>query len=259
MSERRVGKTMSNYKKRVRNLYGSHKGIYPISRSKIDLFLECPRCFYLDRKLGLDRPDMPGWPLNSAVDHLLKKEFDIYRAKAEKHPLMEAYGIDALPFQHEDLPIWRDDVHHYVGASVFDQDTGLDIRGIVEDLWVNGQGELLIVDYKATSTNNEISLEDEYKQGYKRQMEIYQWLFRKLGFTVSSIGYFVFANGLKDKECFDSKLEFDLSILPYQGDDSWVSPTLMQIRQTLDSDTLPDPNPDCQYCAYRRLIAAVEG
>jgi hypothetical protein len=49
---------------------------WKLSRSKIDLFLECPRCFYLDNKLGLKRP--PGYPfaLNSAVDLLLKKEFD---------------------------------------------------------------------------------------------------------------------------------------------------------------------------------------
>lgn len=43
---------------------------FKLSRSKIDLFIECPRCFYIDRVLGTGRP--PGYPfaLNSAVDHL---------------------------------------------------------------------------------------------------------------------------------------------------------------------------------------------
>ncbi len=47
---------------------------FKLSRSKIDLFLECPRCFYLGNRLGVSRP--PGFPftLNSAVDALLKKE-----------------------------------------------------------------------------------------------------------------------------------------------------------------------------------------
>jgi len=73
---------------------------FKISRSKIDLYLNCPRCFYLDRVLGISQP--PGYPfsLNSAVDHLLKKEFDIHRAKNTKHPLMEAYGLDAIPYSH---------------------------------------------------------------------------------------------------------------------------------------------------------------
>lgn len=249
---------MANYKKRVRNLFKQESEHYPVSRSKIDLFIECPRCFYLDRKLGFGRPSMPGWSLNSSVDQLLKNEFDIFRKKQQPHPLMIEYEIDALPFNHPDLPIWRDDVNHYVGASVIDDQTGLKVQGIVDDVWINPAGDLIIVDYKSTSTSSEISLEDQYKQGYKRQMEIYQWIFRKMGFIVSNTGYFVFANGLKDKEKFDSKLEFDLSIIPHIGDDAWVSPTIVQMKSILDSDNLPEPGEGCEYCAYRKLIGAVE-
>lgn len=257
LTKYRGGKIMATYKKRSRNLYQPFSQNYPLSRSKIDLFFECPRCFYLDRRLGLDRPSMPGWPLNSAVDHLLKKEFDLYRFNQEPHPIMVQFNVDAIPFQHKDLPIWRDDVHKYVGASVIDDQTGFKIQGIVDDIWVTSAGELLIVDYKSTSTSTAINLEDEYKSGYKRQMEIYQWIFRKMDFSVSSKGYFVFANGLKNKEKFDSKLEFDLSLIPYSGDDSWVSPLLMNIKQVLDNDCLPDPGSNCEYCEYRKLIGAV--
>ena len=43
---------------RTRNLYdpASDKP-FNISRSKIDRFVECPRCFYIDRRLGTGRPD----------------------------------------------------------------------------------------------------------------------------------------------------------------------------------------------------------
>jgi hypothetical protein len=250
---------MAKYKKRGRNMYTPSNEHFSISRSKIDLFIECPRCFYLDRKLGLGRPSMPGWTLNSAVDRLLKKEFDIYREKQEKHPLMVEYGINALPMQHQDLPVWRDDVWHFVGASVIDEETGLQIQGIVDDVWITPNNEIHIVDYKSTSTSGTISLDDEYKSGYKRQMEIYQWIFRKMGFEVSPTGYFVYANGIKDRDLFDNKLEFDLTILPHIGDDSWVGPTIQAIKTILDSDELPEPGEDCEYCEYRRLIGEVEG
>jgi len=249
---------MSKYKKRKRNLYKNSIENFSISRSKIDLFVECPRCFYLDRKLGLGRPSMPGWTLNSAVDQLLKTEFDLYRDKQERHPLMIEYDINAVPFQHEELPKWRDDIYRFVGASTIDEQTGLKIQGIIDDIWVTPENEMLIVDYKATSTTRTISLDDEYKSGYKRQMEIYQWLFRKMGFRVSSTGYFVFANGIKERDVFDRKLEFDLTILAYTGDDSWVSPAILEIKNVLDSDQLPDPGEDCEYCEYRRLISQVE-
>jgi len=95
--------------KRIRNLFDpSSKVPYKLSRSKIELFLNCPRCFYLDRRLGVGQP--PGYPftLNSAVDKLLKKEFDIHRKSGSPHPLMKAYGLDLIPFQHEKMDEWRD-------------------------------------------------------------------------------------------------------------------------------------------------------
>lgn len=244
---------------RKRNLYDpKSKEPFRISRTKIDLFLECPKCFYLDRRLGIGRPEMPGWALNSAVDALLKKEFDLLRENGQKHELMHKYNIDAIPFKHPDLPIWRDDIYKYVGASIIHKPTNLEICGIIDDIWINSSGELLIVDYKSTSTEKEISLEDKYKQGYKLQMEVYQWIFRKMDFKVSNTGYFFFANAGKTKPKFDGILEFELSILVHIGNDSWVEPAILDIKKCLDADKIPEPNPACEHCAIREAIIKVE-
>jgi len=247
---------LAKYFKKERGLYGSDpKQPFRISRSKIDLFLECPRCFYLDRKLGLGRPSLPGWALNSAVDKLLKNEFDLLRKKGESHKLMIKYGIEAVPFDHPDLRIWRDDVYQYLGASTLHEKTNLMVCGIIDDLWISEKTkELSIVDYKATSTSKEISLEDEYKQSYKKQIEVYQWIFRQMGFKVSDTGYFLFANAGKNRPEFDARLEFEISIIPYQGNDSWVEPVLFEIKKCLETDKIPEPGPECEYCAYRKLI-----
>lgn len=220
---------------------------YKISRSKIDFFLECPHCFYLDQKLGVKRPSGPPFTLNGAVDALLKKEFDIHRAKNQAHPLMKSYKIDAVPLAHELIDDWR---NTFRGIRYLHEPTNLMIYGAIDDIWQLKDGTVAIVDYKATSTTREITLDDEWKESYKRQMEIYQWLFRKNGFTVANTGYFVFCNGLKDKEAFDAKLEFDLSILPYTGSDSWVENTILEIKKTLDSDKVPECSPTCEYCDY---------
>jgi len=101
--------------KRTRNLYDpKSRKPFKLSRSKIELFKECPRCFYIDRRLGVGRP--PGFPfnLNSAVDTLLKKEFDIHRVKQTVHPLMQAYKIEAVPFKHKDIDVWRE---NFVGVQ----------------------------------------------------------------------------------------------------------------------------------------------
>lgn len=243
--------------KRRSNLYKSDLAMpFNVSRSKIDLFLECPGCFYLDRKLGISRPSMPGWSLNSAVDMLLKNEFDEFRDQKEPHQLMSYYKIDAIPFWHPNLHIWRDDVNQKIGASILHKPTNLNICGIIDDIWQNTKTqELHIVDYKSTSTYGEVSLDGEYKEGYKRQMAIYQWIFKKLGFKISNVGYFVYANGIKDNgKTFNDKLEFKTSIIPYLADDSWVEPTILDIKKSLDSDKIPPSNPNCEHCAYRKLI-----
>ena len=246
---------MSEYYKaqRIRGMYDSKsKEPFRLSRSRIDLFLNCPRCFYFDRRLGIDRP--PGYPfsLNSAVDKLLKKEFDIHRAKGTAHPLIEHYKIDAVPFAREKINEWRDALRR--GITYLHKDTNLLITGGVDDVWVDSEGELMIVDYKATSKEEEVNLDADWQIGYKRQMEIYQWLFRKNGFLVSDIGYFVYCNGDADKDAFDAKLEFDIKIIPYEGDDSWVEKTIIDVHKCLNSDKIPNAGSDCDYCKYIKAV-----
>lgn len=246
---------MSKYysAQRTRGLYnpGSEEP-FKLSRSKIDLFLNCPRCFYFDRRLGVSRP--PGFPfaLNSAVDALLKQEFDIHRANGTKHPLIAKYGVDAYPVAHEDLDKWR---HNFTGVQHLHQPTNLLIFGAIDDLWQNSKGEYVVVDYKATAKDEEITeLNKDWHEGYKRQMEVYQWLLRKNGYDVSNIGYFVYCNGKADREAFDGKLDFDVTLIPYEGNDSWVEKTIGDIHKCLNSDEIPKAGPDCDYCDYISAI-----
>lgn len=233
--------------------YGGQQ--WKLSRSKLDLFVECPRCFYLDNKLGVARPKGFPFNLNSAVDHLLKKEFDSHRTAVTAHPLMKQYGVDAVPFAHGELNTWRE---NFEGIQYRHDKTGLLISGAIDDVWINKAGELIVVDYKATSKDEKVNLDAEWQDGYKRQMEVYQWLLRRKGFKVSDTGYFVYANGLRDRKAFDGKLDFEVVLIPYKGDDSWVEGKLIEAKMCLDGEDLPKHDPMCEYCNYRRLSLEVQ-
>ncbi|MEK7511325.1 MAG: PD-(D/E)XK nuclease family protein [Patescibacteria group bacterium] len=228
--------------------YGGAK--WRLSRSKIELFNECPRCFYLDNKLGTSRPRGPAFTINIAVDALLKKEFDVHRANGSKHPICDKYGVDAVPFKHKDINTWRE---NFEGVEFFHEPTGFTISGAVDDIWVNPNGELIVVDYKATSKIGKIeSLSDSsWEDSYKRQMGVYQWLLRNNGFAVSSTGYFVYANAGTDKEAFDGQLEFEVTLVPCEGDTAWIDEILPKIKTTLDTDAIPPSGKSCEYCPYR--------
>lgn len=219
--------------------------------------MQCAKCFYLDRRLGVGRP--PGFPfaLNNAVDFLLKKEFDLLRQEGVAHPLMKKYGVDAVPIEHEMFNEWR---NNFKGVQYHHPATNLLIFGAIDDLWQNPQGEYIVVDYKATSKNEEIvALNKGWQDGYKRQMEIYQWLIRQNGFKVSNTGYFVYCNGKTDIEKFDGRLEFDITLIPYDGDDSWIEGIVKDLHACLNSISIPQSGKDCDFCAYREAVEEVSG
>lgn len=223
---------------------------FKLSRSKIDLFLECPRCFYLDRRLAVARPSIPAFTLNSAVDHLLKKEFDIHRAENTCHPLVASYGLDLVPFNHKKIGDWRE---NFVGVQYLHEPTNFLVFGAVDDLWVDKKGNVHVVDYKATSKDADVKeLEDtKWHDQYRRQMEVYQWLLRHNDLEVSDTGYFVYVNGKKDRKAFDGKLEFAINLIPYKGKDDWIEGALTRAKKCLESDSIPKEGDDCEYCKYR--------
>lgn len=225
------------------------KEAYKLSRTRIDNFIKCPRCFYVEERFGIKQPGGLPFTLNSAVDHLLKKEFDGYRVKKEPHPLMKEYKIDAVPYPHKDMDKWR---NNFVGIKALHKKTNFLVSGAIDDVWQDKQNELLIVDYKSTSKKGELSLNESWHESWKRQMEIYQWLFRQNEFKVANIGYFVYCNGQKEKEAFNNKLEFNIEIHSYTGKDDWIEKILVDAKKCLDNNKTPDYTTDCDFCNYQQ-------
>ena len=239
---------MADYNPKRGGSYNYGGKQWKLSRSKIDLFLECPRCFYIDNKLGTKRPPIPTFQINKAVDHQLKQEFDVHRAENTQHPLQKEYGIDAKPAPHEKIDEWRE---NFKGVQFLHEPTKLLVSGAIDDLWINGNDEYIVVDYKATAKNDPVKkLDTKWQESYKRQMEVYQWLLRKNDLKVSSTGYFVYCTGKYDQKAFDKKIEFDVVLISHVGDDSWVEPTIYEIKKCLESKDIPKRNEECEHCAW---------
>ncbi len=224
---------------------------FKISRSKIELYTQCPRCFWLDARLKIKRPDGPPFRINSAIDELLKKEFDTYRVEGKPHPIMVEFGVAAVPFVHDSLDEWR---QNFVGVQILHEETNLLVTGAIDDVWINDQKELCVVDYKATAKQSDVTLDADWQISYKRQMEIYQWLLRQNGFSVSNTGYFVYTNGRLDMDGFNNRVEFRTKVIPYTGSDLWIGPALHKIKACLEGE-IPAMGKaamggDCDFCTY---------
>jgi len=244
---------MNYWRERSRPYTPGQTEPFKVSRSKIELYKQCPRCFWLDVRLKITRPNGPPFNINKTIDELFKKEFDSYRAKGQPHPLMTEYKVSAVPFRHEQLGEWRET---FVGVQHLHQATNLLVFGAVDDLWVGPDGTVMVVDYKATSKDKEVGIDSEWQISYKRQLEVYQWLLRQNGLVVDNVGYFVYTNARVDLDGFFDRVEFKTKIIPYGGNASWVEPTLQQMKQCMDGD-MPAVGTaamggECDFCAYAR-------
>ena len=162
-------------------------------------------------------------------------------------------GISAIPFSHQDLNKWR---HNFTGVSTLHVPTNLHIYGAIDDVWIDDQGRLMVVDYKATSKNSEVSLDADWQMSYKRQMEIYQWLLKQNGFEVNDTGYFVYTNARMDMDGFFDRLEFKTKVIAYTGRSDWVDDAILGLKKCLEGD-MPKVGKaamggDCDYCSYAK-------
>lgn len=182
----------------------------------------------------------------------------MHRASQTPHPICDTYKLKLVPFKHEKMDEWRDALRR--GVTFLHEPTNLLITGGVDDIWVDQEtDELVVVDYKATAKNGEVSLDADWQIGYKKQLEVYQWLLRQNGFKVKKTGYFLYTNARLDADKFGDKLEFKTKLIDYDGDDSWVEQTIFDMKKCLDSDDIPavgkqvmDPTKPCEYCTYAK-------
>ena len=256
---------------------------YELSRSAIDKMVKCEACFWLEKVKGVKTPKMPGFNLNTNTDTLLKKDFDAIRGQGP-NSLMLAAGLGHLrPFWHEDIGKWADAMHF--GAEgrfhVDHVETNIRFGGGLDDVWENIEtGELHIVDYKSTAqtTNTPKPMDEsfiappsdakeaDYKAGYRRQMDMYQWIARQLGYRVSDTGYFLYVDGqhvnesgmLDANEPWQAWMRFNVAVIPYQGNDSWVEDALRRARYLVSEvKTCPEHSAGCEYGAYLKSVSEV--
>jgi hypothetical protein len=227
------------------------------SRTALDEFVECPRCFYFSRRLGHARPGggMSGLP--GAVEKLMRQELDGYRARHEQHPVMADLPGDLIPFDHPSLGDWR---KSKPGIRLAHAGSGFLLSGAPDDVWYSRETEELhIVDYKTTSSDDGATLETDWAPKYMRQVSFYQYLLSGIGHPASRVAYFLFAKADKEADAYGGIVRFDSIVRPYEVDTSWIEGALLGARACLEADAPPAPTEDCKWCAWAAAVTTDDG
>lgn len=231
-------------------------GTLKISRSGLKLFLECPRCFWLDTHHKIKRP--PGYPftLSIAVDYLVKKEFDTYRADGKLPPVLKNFGIkDAKLYNGDNLSEWR---NNFKGISYFDESLNANLYGAVDDVLEFSDGSLGVIDYKSSGAK-EITIYDDYQ----KQMDVYNYILKQNGYETYPEAFFVFYKVMKEGETgFANALKFTEEVRPVKVNTGWVGSVFERAVALARSDIPPKDPPapghsgnGCDHCNYVEMAS----
>lgn len=219
-----------------------------ISRSKIEIFLECPRCFYFDVVLKKSRPSGFPYNLNNAVDKLLKREFDQFRVMGKMHPIQENIPTGFIPAKHDLLDIWRNPFSG--GISFSHQQHNVTYFGAIDDLWINENGEFAVVDYKATAKDSPVTQLPEWATGYQRQISFYSYLLKQNQLPIYKKGFLVYSTALTGESDFSNQLKFITKVIELDIDESWIEPTFYSIYTLINGTIIPSKSDNCKFCQF---------
>ncbi len=167
-----------------------------LSPSSISLFLECPRCFWLDKVKGKKRPSGIFPSLPNGMDRILKEHFDKHRVEGSLPEELEGHCRGRLYPDQKKLDEFR---ARYKGLKYEDKETGFSLNGLLDDLFLTNEGHYAPLDFK---TKGSPKNEESHKY-YQHQMDIYSFLLEKNGMKPASYAILIFYSPVRVNERHD--------------------------------------------------------
>jgi len=166
-------------------MINSNQTIY-LSPSKLNLFQECPLCFWLHTVKRIHRPEGPVSTLPRGMDNLIKKYFDRYRKKKEMPPEIKGKVQGELLQDQNLLNEWRK-ITKTSSPRFFDKELNAYLFGGLDECFVDGE-YYIPVDYKTRGYD----LKEDSLSYYQTQLDCYTFLLESEGYKHFSFGYLIY-------------------------------------------------------------------
>lgn len=214
---------------------------YKLSPSSLNLYKECPRCFWTDINKGLKRPSGPFPSLPSGMDLAFKAYFDSFRKKGALPPeVSELKGAHLFDLEHL-LKKWRND---RTGLGWKDAE-GNELRGSVDEVLYTDSGDLIVLDFKTRG----FPLKDDTAKHYQLQLDVYNFVFRKNGFTTEDYSLLLFFY----PKTFDDtgRVVFNHQLVKMPVNVKHAENSFKNALAVLQGRK-PELNPNCGYCGWNQ-------
>ena len=212
-----------------------------LSPSTLNLFLECPRCFWLDKVKGVKRPRGIFPSLPGGMDRVIKAHFDIFRAKNALPPELAGNNFDGVKLftDQAQLEKWR---NWRTGLVYQDSDSSI-LSGALDDLLVKDNCYIPF-DYK---TKGSVTTEEDAVKYYQNQLDCYTLLLHENKMPSAGYAFLLYYSPKTVHE--NGAVLFELQAIKIPTDKERARETFKKAVALLKGP-LPAVNGRCEYCAW---------
>jgi len=207
-----------------------------LSASTLNLFLECPRCFWLKLNRGIQRPEKPVATITTGLDKVIKDYFNRYRKEDRLPPFLEGKISGKLI---SSLPNW---------LEFIDEDQNAKLYGYLD--------ECLIIDnsfYAALDHKTRGAIPENTHPAYQLQMDVYTFLLEKNNFPTKNSAYLVYYIPKKGNLLNDS-FQFNIYPIELKTDPKRAKDIFYKAISILKENQIPRPNKDCLFCNWLEIM-----
>ncbi|MFN7088729.1 MAG: PD-(D/E)XK nuclease family protein [Candidatus Paceibacteria bacterium] len=213
-----------------------------LSPSSLNLFLDCPRCFYLEKVEGIKRPETPASTLPSGIDNTLKKYFDYWRQKDALPPLLQGKLPGRLVSEQALIAKFRSRSFEYYDSAV-----DAHFAGILDDALILEDGSIVPIDNKTRGFPPQ-----EPHESHLNQMSGYTLLLLENGFQTKNLAYLIYWFFNHKEMDLENPMAFNITVEEVKTDPENIRRVFHQAVKILKGP-IPPVNSLCTFCAYRQI------
>ncbi|MDE2180353.1 MAG: PD-(D/E)XK nuclease family protein [candidate division NC10 bacterium] len=215
-----------------------------LSNSRLGLYRECPRCFWLEINAGIKRPETIFPSLPGGLDLQFKRYFDRFRDCGELPPEVKGKLPGRLLPDARTIDQWRDwrrGIRHVTAW------TDVDVMGALDECLVDEADFYYPLDYKTRG----YAPKNDTHAFYQDQMNLYTLLLESNGHNTKRLAYLIYYYPVEVKEYGLIQFQVDVQEVPT---DPTAAEALVRDAVTTLRGPTPAGSSSCGFCRWTRAV-----
>jgi hypothetical protein len=220
-----------------------------LSNSRLGLFTECPRCFWLDLNARIKRPDTIFPSLPGGLDTQFKRYFDQFRARGDLPPEVKGKLPGRLLSDAETIDRWRDWRRGLRYAPAWAE---VELMGALDECLVDQAGFHYPLDYKTRGYAPKADTHGYYHD----QMNLYTLLLEGNGHQTKRLAYLLYYHPVEVRQ--HGLIQFDINVQEVATDPE-AAERLVKAAVAVLNGPAPASSAECGFCRFNSAIRGWEG